>query len=56
MKPASTGQKTDFIETGDFQIDMLPCLRTGVQTHQFCNYDRAGDNCDAYSFQRVSRE
>ena len=27
-------------------IDDLPILRTGVQTHQFCSYDRAGDNYD----------
>ena len=28
------------------KIDDLPLLRTGVQTHQFCSYDRAGDNYD----------
>ena len=28
------------------KIDDLPLLRTGVQTHQFCTYDRAGDNYD----------
>lgn len=27
-------------------IDDLPLLRTAVQTHQFCTYDRAGDNYD----------
>lgn len=29
-----------------FDIDDLPLLRKGVQTHQFCSYDRAGDNYD----------
>jgi hypothetical protein len=28
------------------RIEDLPRLRTGVQTHQFCTYDRAGDNYD----------
>ncbi len=28
------------------KIDDLPLLRRGVQTHQFCTYDRAGDNYD----------
>ena len=32
--------------TDAFKIDNLPLLRTGVQTHQFCSYDRAGDNYD----------
>ena len=34
------------VEAGAFRIDSLPLLRTGVQTHQFCSYDRAGDNYD----------
>ncbi len=29
-----------------FKIEDLPLLRKGVQTHQFCSYDRAGDNYD----------
>jgi hypothetical protein len=29
-----------------FRLDLLPFLRNGVQTHQFCSYDRAGDNYD----------
>ena len=28
------------------KIEDLPRLRTGIQTHQFCTYDRAGDNYD----------
>jgi hypothetical protein len=28
------------------QIEDLPLLRSGIQTHQFCTYDRAGDNYD----------
>jgi hypothetical protein len=27
-------------------IENLPRLRSGIQTHQFCTYDRAGDNYD----------
>jgi hypothetical protein len=27
-------------------IEDLPVLRRGIQTHQFCTYDRAGDNYD----------
>jgi hypothetical protein len=38
------------IEAADFQVDMLPYVQTGVQTHQFCTYDRAGDNYDAEYF------
>ena len=40
-------------ETGEmigpdaFCLDLLPFLRDGQQTHQFCSYDRAGDNYDA---------
>jgi hypothetical protein len=29
-----------------FRLDLLPFLRSGVQTHQFCSYDRAGDDYD----------
>jgi D-arabinan exo alpha-(1,3)/(1,5)-arabinofuranosidase (non-reducing end) len=47
-KPAFAGQ--DLIEAGAFGIDTLPFLRKGVQTHQFCTYDRAGDNYDATYF------
>jgi hypothetical protein len=45
LKPAVAGEN-DMIEAGAFQMDTLPFLRTGVQTHQFCSYDRAGDNFD----------
>ena len=45
LEPALADEK-DLVETGSFQIDTLPYLRTGVQTHQFCSYDRAGDNFD----------
>src|ERR1022692_2287039 len=31
-------------------VQDLPYLRTGVQTHQFTSYDRAGDNYDADYF------
>ena len=34
------------IEAAAFQLDALPILRAGAQTHQFCSYDRAGDNYD----------
>jgi hypothetical protein len=34
------------IGTGAFRVDLLPFLRTGIGTHQFCSYDRAGDNYD----------
>lgn len=37
-------------ESDVFRVDRLPFLRTGVQTHQFCSYDRAGDNYDAEYF------
>ena len=30
----------------NFRIDSLPLLQQGVETHQFCSYDRAGDNYD----------
>jgi hypothetical protein len=34
-------------QSGDFvKIENLPLLRTGVQTHQFSTFDRAGDNYD----------
>jgi Protein of unknown function (DUF2961)/Bacterial alpha-L-rhamnosidase 6 hairpin glycosidase domain len=46
VKPDSTSQRADLIGTGAFQIENLPFLRTGEQTHQFCSYDRAGDNFD----------
>jgi hypothetical protein len=38
------------IETNPFSIASLPVLQEGVQTHQFCSYDRAGDNNDAEYF------
>jgi hypothetical protein len=37
----------ELIEAGAFRLDLLPFLRSGQQTHQFCSYDRAGDNYDA---------
>jgi hypothetical protein len=49
-KSAFAAQETDMIEAGAFRVDTLPFLRTGVQTHQFCSYDRAGDNYDADYF------
>src|SRR5580658_4959258 len=36
----------DLIGTNAFRVDWLPFLRAGVETHQFCSYDRAGDNYD----------
>ena len=45
VKPAFADE-TDLIETGAFQVETLPFLRTDMQTHQFCSYDRAGDNFD----------
>ena len=33
-----------------FRLDWLPFLHKGEQTHQFCSYDRAGDNYDAEYF------
>jgi hypothetical protein len=36
--------------SGAFRVDLLPFLRSGVQTHQFCSYDRAGDNYDQEYF------
>src|SRR5580698_4623848 len=44
------GQEPNLIETGAFKLETLPFLQTGVQTHQFCSYDRAGDNYDAEYF------
>ncbi len=39
--------ETNIDVRGDLQsIENLPLLRTGIQTHQFCTYDRAGDNYD----------
>ncbi len=29
-----------------FSVRDLPLIREGIQTHQFCSYDRAGDNYD----------
>src|SRR5690348_8936665 len=46
VKPSFAGEETNSIEAGAFRVDSLPFLRTGVQTHQFCSYDRAGDNFD----------
>lgn len=48
---SSNGQSAAFtpetaIEVNAFRADLLPFLRSGVQTHQFCSYDRAGDNYD----------
>ena len=34
------------LATGFPEIADLPLLRRGVQTRQFCSYDRAGDNYD----------
>ncbi|MGH7942877.1 MAG: hypothetical protein ACREFR_17605, partial [Limisphaerales bacterium] len=34
------------IEAAAFRVDSLPFLRTGMETRQFCSYDRAGDNYD----------
>lgn len=47
---AFAGEQPDLIETGSFQPDTLPYSQTGVQTHQFCTYDRAGDNHDSEYF------
>jgi hypothetical protein len=38
-----------------FDIDDLPVLRGGVQTRQFCSYDRAGDNYDWQYFPLYTR-
>jgi hypothetical protein len=41
------GQESNNSVRGDLlKIADLPVLRTGIQTHQFCTYDRAGDNYD----------
>ena len=37
---------SDLITTNAFRVDWLPFLREGMETHQFCSYDRAGDNYD----------
>jgi len=37
---------SEMIEAGAFRVDWLPYLRQGMQAHQFCSYDRAGDNYD----------
>lgn len=50
LSVAAEGSLTDSAETieaGAFRVDLLPFLRRGAQTHQFCSYDRAGDNYDA---------
>ncbi len=49
-KPALAANQADLIGTGAFRVENLPFLRTGEQTHQFCSYDRAGDNYDAEYF------
>jgi hypothetical protein len=46
VKSVFAGEKTDMIDAGAFQVDTLPFLQTGVQTHQFCSYGRSGDNFD----------
>ena len=45
-KPTLAGDNPDLIEAGAFRVENLPFLRTGEETHQFCSYDRAGDNFD----------
>lgn len=41
------GQEKNIDARGDFRkIEDLPRLQSGIQTHQFCTYDRAGDNYD----------
>lgn len=45
-QPAFAGEDLEMIQAGAFRLDTLPFLRSGVQTHQFCSYDRAGDNYD----------
>ncbi len=47
---ALSGKGPDLIETGAFRVDTLPFLQAGVQTRQFCTYDRAGDNRDQEYF------
>jgi len=49
-KPALAVPGPDWIDAGAFRVDPLPFLPAGVQTHQFCSYDRAGDNYDANYF------
>ena len=48
--PAVARENVDTIGAGSFRLDTLPYLQAGVQTHQFCTYDRAGDNYDAEYF------
>jgi hypothetical protein len=44
---SAPGQQPDSGVRGDLlKIEDLPRLRSGVQTHQFCTFDRAGDNYD----------
>ena len=45
-KPAPPSDDPDLIQAGAFRADTLPFLQAGVQTRQFCSYDRAGDNHD----------
>ncbi|HEX3624321.1 MAG TPA: DUF2961 domain-containing protein [Verrucomicrobiae bacterium] len=51
MRPAAAVNGVDTIEAGSFCPDSLPYLQSEEQTHQFCTYDRAGDNHDAEYFQ-----
>ncbi|MDR3687880.1 MAG: DUF2961 domain-containing protein [Fimbriimonas sp.] len=51
--PFDAGSRVNprFIGLGAFDRPLdLPYFRTGVQTHQFSSYDRAGDNYDADYF------
>ena len=44
---SAPGQQPDNGVRGDLlKVEDLPRLRSGVQTHQFCTFDRAGDNYD----------
>src|ERR1700677_645264 len=45
-----TVEKIPIPETDDFWVGSLPDLQAGEQTHQFCTYDRAGDNYDSEYF------
>jgi hypothetical protein len=40
-RPPDTAVRGDLLK-----IEDLPLLRSGIETHQFCTYDRAGDNYD----------
>ncbi len=50
VKPSIVDKDPDLIEAGAFRVDTLPFLQAGVQTHQICTYDRAGDNRDQEYF------